>query len=153
MKRKRRKMRKEEKEEEDEELNSTIKIKRMATGWTVQDRIPMGGARFSALVQTGPRAPPSLLYNGYRVFPGGKERPRREADLSPASGTVVKKEYSYTSTPSMGRTACTEPQRLYNGALYLYLYLHSPYRPYGLYRTSVPVQRCTLTLPIPLLPL
>ena len=27
--------------------------------------------------------PPSLLYNGYRVFPGGKVRPGREADPSP----------------------------------------------------------------------
>ena len=27
--------------------------------------------------------------------------------------------------------------------LYLYLYLYSPYGPYGLYRASVPVQRCT----------
>ena len=26
----------------------------------------------------------------------------------------------------MDRTACTEPQGLYNGALYLYLYLYSP---------------------------
>ena len=44
----------------------------------------------------------------------------------------------------MGRTVCTEPQYLYKGALYLYLtvelYLYSPYGPYGLYRTSVPVQ-------------
>ena len=53
----------------------------------------------------------------------------------------------------MGRTACTEPQCLYKGALYLYLYLYSPYGPYGLYRASVPVQRCTVALPIPLLPL
>ena len=61
----------------------------------------------------------------------------------------------------MGRTACTEPQCLYKGALYLYLtvelYLYSPYGPYGLYRASVPVQGCTLPLPksraIPLLPL
>ena len=55
----------------------------------------------------------------------------------------------------MGRTACTEPQCQYNGALYLYLYLYlySPHGPYGLYRASVPVQRCTLPLPIPLLPL
>ena len=44
----------------------------------------------------------------------------------------------------MCRTACTEPQCLYNSALYLYLYLYSPYVPYGLYRASVPVQRCTL---------
>jgi len=44
----------------------------------------------------------------------------------------------------MGRTACTEPQCLYNSALYLYLYLYSPYGPYGLYRASVPVQGSTL---------
>jgi hypothetical protein len=46
----------------------------------------------------------------------------------------------------MGRTACTEPQRLYKGALYLTveLYLYFPYGLYGLYRTSVPVQGCTL---------
>ena len=31
-------------------------------------------------------------------------------------------QYSYTSTPPMGRTACTEPQCLYKGALYLYLF-------------------------------
>jgi len=31
---------------------------------------------------------------------------------------VVKEVQSYTSTPAMGRTACTEPQCLYKGALY-----------------------------------
>jgi len=30
-----------------------------------------------------PWGPPSLLYNGYRLFPGGKERPGRDADPSP----------------------------------------------------------------------
>jgi hypothetical protein len=30
-----------------------------------------------------PRGPPSLLYNRYWVFPGGKERPGPDADLSP----------------------------------------------------------------------
>ena len=46
----------------------------------------------------------------------------------------------------MGCTACTEPQCLYKGALYLTveLYLYSPYGLYGLYRASVPVQGCTL---------
>ena len=44
----------------------------------------------------------------------------------------------------MGRTACTAPQCLYNGALYLYLYLYSPYGPYSLYRPSVSLQRCTV---------
>ena len=44
--------------------------------------------------------------------------------------------------------ACTEPQCLYKGALYLTveLYLYSPYGPYGLYRASVPVQGGTLLL-------
>ena len=36
------------------------------------DRIPVEGVRFPASVQTDPWGPPSLLYNGYRVFPGGK---------------------------------------------------------------------------------
>jgi len=32
------------------------------------------------------------------------------------------KEQSYSSTPPLGRTACTEPQCLYKGALYLYIF-------------------------------
>ena len=63
--------------------------------------------------------PPSLLYNGYRVFLGGKERPGRDADPSPPSSAMFKKGSSYTSTPPMGRT-------------------------YGLYRATVFVQGCTL---------
>jgi hypothetical protein len=38
---------------------------------------------------------------------------------------LVIKEYSYISTPPMGRMACTEPQCLYKGELYLSLYLIS----------------------------
>ena len=56
--------------------------------------------------------------------------------------------FTYPSNLPMDRRACTEPQCLYNGALYLYLYLYSPYKPYGLYIASVPVQRCALPLPI-----
>jgi len=67
--------------------------------------------------------------------------------------TTVHFTFFYTSNTPMDRKACTEPQCLYNGALYLYLYLYSPYGPYGLYRASVPVQRYTLTFPVPLLPL
>jgi hypothetical protein len=33
-----------------------------------------------------------FLYNGYRVFLGGKERPGRDADPSPSSSAVVMKE-------------------------------------------------------------
>ena len=61
---------------------------------------------------------PALLYNGYRVFPGDKERPGRDADPSPPSSTV--------------------------GHETVELYLYSPYGPYGQYRASVPVQGCTL---------
>ena len=61
-----------------------------------------------------PWGPPNLLYNGYRVFLGGKERPGSDADPSPPSSTV--------------------------GYERVELYLYSPYGPYGLYRASVPVQ-------------
>jgi len=37
----------------------------------------------------GPTQPP---VQWYRVFPGGKERPGRDADPSPPSSAVVKKE-------------------------------------------------------------
>jgi hypothetical protein len=51
----------------------------------------------------------SLLYNEYRVFPGGKERPGSDADSSPPSSAMVMKGYCYTSTHPMDCTACTEP--------------------------------------------
>jgi hypothetical protein len=38
-----------------------------------------------------PCGPPSLPYNEYRVFPGSKERPGRDARPSPPSIAVVKK--------------------------------------------------------------
>ena len=36
-----------------------------------------------------PWGPPSLLYNGYRVFSGGKVRTGRDADPSPPSSAEV----------------------------------------------------------------
>ena len=86
-------------------------VQRLATGWTVRGSNPGGGEIF----RTSPNrlwGPPSLLYNGYWVFPGGKQLPGRDADPSPPSSAVVKKEQSYTSTPPKGRTVCTEPQCL-----------------------------------------
>jgi hypothetical protein len=49
-----------------------------------------------------PWGPPSLLYNGYRVFPGGKVRPGRDADPSPLSSAEVKnrEELHLYSPPS-----------------------------------------------------
>ena len=54
---------------------------------------------------------------GTGSFPGVK-RSARDADPSLPSSAVVKKEYSYTSSLPVGRTACLEPQCLYKGALY-----------------------------------
>ena len=39
-----------------------------------------------------PWGPPSLLYDGYRVFPGGKVRLGRAADHSPPSCAAVMEE-------------------------------------------------------------
>jgi len=55
---------------------------------------------------------------GTGFLPGGKERPKRDADSSPPSSAVVHERVE--------------------------LYLYSPYGPYGLYRASVPVQGYTL---------
>jgi hypothetical protein len=68
-----------------------------------------------------PWGPPSLLYNGYRVFTEGKERSGRDADPSPPPSSAV-------------------------GHVRVELYLYSPYGPYGLYRASVPVQGWPLPL-------
>ena len=96
-------------------------VQQLATGWTVWGSNSGGGEIFCTCPDR-PWGPPSLLYNGYRVFPGGKEWPGRDADPLPPSSAVVMKELSCTSTPPMGCTACTRPQCLYRGALYLYLY-------------------------------
>ena len=45
-------------------------VARLTMGWTVRGSNP-GGARFSVRPDR-PWGPPSLLYNGYRVFPGVK---------------------------------------------------------------------------------
>ena len=88
-----------------------------------------------------PCGPPSLLYNGYRVFPAGKERPGREADPSHISSALVKKEYNYTSTPPTGRTACTGHQYLYSTAIPLL-----PSVPVQYSYTPTPLSTCTVQL-------
>ena len=73
-----------------------------------------GGGEIFRTCPDRPWGTPSLLYNGYRVFPGGKERPERDADPSLSSSGV--------------------------GHERVELYLYSPYGLYGLYRASGPVQ-------------
>jgi hypothetical protein len=81
-------------------------------GWTVRGSNPGGGEIFRTCPYQ-PWVPPSLLYNGYRVFPGGKKRPGRDADPSPPSSAVGHERVE------------------------LYLNPPPPHGPYGLYSVSV----------------
>ena len=47
-----------------------------------------GGGKIFRTCLDWPWGPPSLLYSGYRVFPGDKKRPGRDADPSPPSSAV-----------------------------------------------------------------
>jgi hypothetical protein len=85
----------------------------IAMGWTVRGSNHGGGEIFHTCPDRT-WAPLSLLYNGYRDFPGGKKQPGSDADPSPPSSAI--------------------------GHERVKLYLYSPYGPYGLYRASVPVQ-------------
>jgi hypothetical protein len=52
------------------------------------DLIPVWGEIFRTCPDR-PWVPPSLLYNGYRVFPGGRKRPQRDSDSSHLSSAEV----------------------------------------------------------------
>ena len=56
----------------------------IATGYGLDD--PGIESRWGEIFRTCPDrpwGPPSLLFNGYRVFPGVKEQPGRDTDPSP----------------------------------------------------------------------
>ena len=78
-------------------------------------------ARFSAPVQSGPGAHTASCTMGTRSFLGVKSGPGVTLTPHPLLVPLVMEEQSYTSTPPMGRTACTKPQCLYKGVLYLYI--------------------------------
>jgi len=65
----------------------------LATGYGLDGPgLNPGGGEIFRTCPDRPWGPPSLLYNRYRVFPGGKERPGRDADPSPPASAVVMKE-------------------------------------------------------------
>ena len=101
------------------EVSGPCSVVGIATGWTVRGSNP-GRVEIFRTCPNRSSCPPILLYNGYRVFLGGKEWPGRDADPSPPSSAV--------------------------GHERVELYLYSPYGPYGLYRASVPVQGWPLPL-------
>ena len=63
----------------------------LAMGWTVQGLNPDGGKIFCTCPDQ-PWGPPSLLYNGYQVFPRGKRAARVWRWSPPPSSAMVKKE-------------------------------------------------------------
>jgi len=83
-------------------LGSVVSI---ATGYKSRVQIPVG-SKICRTCPDRPWGPPSLLYNGYWVFPGGKEQLGHDADPSPPSSAT--------------------------GHERVELYLYSPYEPYGL---------------------
>jgi len=104
-----------------------------------------------------PWGPPSLLYNGYRVFPGVKSG--WGVTLTPhpllvpwsRKSRVIPVLSLWAVRPVQSLSACTVELYLYFppwavrpvqclSACTVDLYLYSPSGPYGLYRASVPVQ-------------
>ena len=55
-------------------------------------RVNSGGVEIFRTSPDRPWSSPNLLYNGYRVVPGGKERPGHDPDPSPPSSAVVMEE-------------------------------------------------------------
>ena len=78
-------------------------LQRLATGWTVRESNPGGGEVF----RTHPDrswVPPILLYNGYRVIPGGKPTGAR----FPTYGFLKIKENSQSAHLELQRQALLE---------------------------------------------
>jgi hypothetical protein len=84
-------------------------------GWTVRGSNPGGGEIFRTRLDR-PWGPPSLLYNGYRVFPGGKSGRGVVLTTHPLLATRSRKSRANTSTPLWAFGSVTR---------YLYLYQHA----------------------------
>jgi hypothetical protein len=75
-------------------------------GWTVWGSNPGGGEIFRTCPDR-PWGPPSLLYDGYRLFSGGKvQLLGLAADHSPPSSAEVLEEELYLYPPSGLHRAC-----------------------------------------------
>ena len=80
-------------------------VQRLATGWTVRGSNSGGGEVFRTCPDR-PWGPPSPLYNGYRVFPGGKVGPGRAADPSSLLVPWSRKSRAIPLLPSGPHRAC-----------------------------------------------
>jgi len=103
-------------------------VYRLATGLIFRGSNPGGGGRDFPHPSRLPWVPPSLLYNGYRVFPGGKAAGAWRWPPTPHLALRLKKEYISTSTPPLGLRG------LFQGELY---------------RRFQSLLQCTAVLPYP----
>ena len=69
-------------------------VYRLATDWKVWGSNP-GGGKFFGTRPGRPWGPPSLLYNGYRVFPGGKSAGVWRWPPTPSSAEVKERVQQY----------------------------------------------------------
>jgi hypothetical protein len=111
----------------------------LVTGWTVRGSNPAGGEIFRTCPDR-PWCPLSLLHNEYRVFPGGKGRPGRDADPSPLlvpwsrKGSVIPLLPLWAVRPVQSLSGCTRLHFTlllpYSGhdAVYLSTSLHTKWR-------------------------
>jgi hypothetical protein len=98
------------------------------TSWTVWVLNPVGGEIFRTFPD-GPCGPSSLLYNGYRVFPGGNERP--EGDVDPHSllvpwsrkGRAITLLRLWAVRPVQSLSACTRVS--FTFFIHTYIYIHT----------------------------
>ena len=114
-------------------------VQRLAMDWAVRGSNP-GGARFSAPVHPGPGVHTASYAMGAGSLPGVKSGRGVMLTPHPLQVSWARKSRAisllplWTVRPVQNLSACT-----------VELYLYSPYGLYGLYRTSVPVQVCTIT--------
>jgi len=123
-----------------------------ATGWTVRGSNP-GVREIFRTCPDRPWGPPSLLYNGYRVFRRGKERPGRDADPSPLlvswsrKGRAIPLIPLWVARPVQSLNACTRVHfKPLNAELNPICYLLALLTHHFLYVSRIRVKLLTLRL-------
>ena len=128
-------------------------VQRLATGWTIRGSNPGGGEIFLTCPDP-PCCPPSLLYNGHRVFPECKERPGRDAVPSPLLVPCSRKSRAipllplWAVRPVQSLSACTRvhftftlPYTFRIDKLLTIIRQHTVYTAYCIYQASALTSR------------
>ena len=98
-------------------------VKRLVTGWTVRGSNPVEGEIFPTRPDR-PWGPPSLLYSGYRVFPGRKAAGAWCWPPTPIfSAEVLKRVELYLYLPKTVDRPLWSPQQTRNCCIHVEQYL------------------------------